>query len=125
MRNKLFFAVAATLMSTSVYAHDVTFEAMDNNGDKKISKDEFHGNAIGRSTYSDYDLNGDGSLTKEEFGETGYDEGLFDDWDANDDDELNHYEYHGGTFHYHDDNEDGYWQEDEWENAASDGVWDI
>lgn len=125
MRNKLFLVIAATLVSTSLYAKDVTFDSMDDNGDGKISKDEFHGNIADAGTFSQYDKDGDGSLTIDEFFHTGYDNGLYGDWDANNDDQLDAYEWGKGSFDYYDDDEDGQWNTDEWDAADKDGFWDL
>ncbi|MBS3805683.1 MAG: EF-hand domain-containing protein, partial [Oleiphilaceae bacterium] len=104
MRNTLFLVIAASLMSTSLCAQDISFDSMDSNGDGKVTQDEYHGRISDWGTYSEFDKDGDGYLTSEEFAETNYDSQLYDDWDVNNDGQLDKYEYYEGVFEYYDEN---------------------
>ena len=75
MRNKLYVAIAATLMSTSCFAMD--FNTADENRDGKIPKDEFYGTLSAAGTYSYFDLNRKFYLEKSEFRETDHAYGLY------------------------------------------------
>lgn len=125
MRNKLFLVIAASLVSSSAYAMDSKFSDMDSNDDGKVTKDEFHGTVSDAGIYPAVDLDGDGYLTTTEYAETGFDDGLYDDWDVNNDDQLDENEYYDGTFSYYDENEDGHWNNGEWDDAGENGFWDM
>lgn len=125
MRNKLFLTIAASLVSASLYATDVTLPTMDANGEAQITKDEFHGNISDAGIYSRFDTDQDGELTKAEFNETGLDEGLYDGWDVNQDDRLDDIEFSDGTFANYDENEDGHWNNGERDDAGEAGFWEF
>jgi hypothetical protein len=91
MRNKLYLAIAATLISTSLFAMD--FTTAGENGDGKISKDEFYGTLSDAGSYSNFDLDSNYYLMKSEFRVPDHDYGLFNGWDFNKDDRLDEGEY--------------------------------
>lgn len=125
MRNKVFFMITAFLVSSSLYAVDCNFENMDANDDGKVSEGEFLDKISDLGTHSDLDLDNDGYLDKDEFRETDFDYGLYSSWDSDDDDLLDDDEFYGGLFYNYDWNEDGYWDEDEWDDAVDGDFWDF
>lgn len=49
----------------------------------------------------------------------------FGDWDLNDDKNLDEDEFNDGWFNAFDDNENGHWDGDEWDDAGDAGLFDI
>ncbi len=125
MRNKLFLLISASLVSTSLYAMDCNFDNTDTNRDGKITKDEFHNSVSDSGKYWNYDTNKDGSLDEDEFRETNLNEAWYNDWDVNNDNLLDENEFSDGLFTSFDDNEDGHWDGNEWDDAGDEGLWDI
>lgn len=125
MRNKLFLTIAASLVSASLFAGDVTFDTMDANQDGNVTNDEFRDNISDAGVYADFDLDKDGYLTKDEFQQTGFDDELYDGWDVNKDDRLDDNEFSDGAFFNYDEDEDGHWNNGEWDDAGDAGFWDI
>jgi hypothetical protein len=88
---------------------DQTFNALDHNRDRRISRNEWH---FDSETFRRIDANGDNSLSRAEFlqGDEDDDRGdLFDDLDANNNGRVERGEWHGSTpaFNRLDRNRDG------------------
>jgi len=97
----------------------------DENCDGKISKDTFYSTLSDAGTFSDFDLDRNSHLVKSEFRETDHDYGLLNVWDFQKDDRLDESEYSDGLFSNYDGNEDGHWDNNEWDAAGEAGFWDM
>lgn len=120
MRKQL---ILATALLMSVSPAMASFATMDDNGDDKISKDEYYGSITDAGTYSDWDLNSDGLIDEDEFGELGYDWD-YDTWDADTNGYVDSGEFYDGYYATYDANEDGHWQNGEWDDAGEAGLFD-
>jgi Ca2+-binding EF-hand superfamily protein len=73
MRNPIPVFVASVLAITAVMADDkekgeeVTFKALDRDGDQRLSKTEATGDQMVKDHFSMIDADGDGYLTKREY----------------------------------------------------------
>ena len=101
-----------------------TFESMDTNDDRSISKDEYYGSIADMGTYSDFDHDSDGLVDEDEFNEAGF-TGDFGRWDANNDSYLDSDELYEGVFDNYDANNDDLWDQDEWDDAGDSGLFDV
>lgn len=101
-----------------------TFETMDTNEDRSISKDEYYGSIADMGVYSDFDYDSNGLIDETEFDESTFD-GDFDTWDANNDSYLDSDELYDGVFDNYDANNDDIWTQDEWDDANESGLFDV
>ncbi|MGB7755899.1 MAG: hypothetical protein WBL23_07525 [Salinisphaera sp.] len=97
----------------------------DHNSDGYVSTDEFYGTVGDNGYYADWDTDGNGLLDQDEFNNLGVDDVGFDDWDTDDDGYLDSGEVYDGYYSYYDANEDGHWNNGEWDDAGEDGFFDI
>jgi len=119
MNKKLLLGITLALSTTVAFA--ASFENHDNNGDGKLTADEFYGSVSDIGIYSDWDTSGDGLIDENEWTTLGwgYD---YNTWDANRDGWLNSGEFYDGTYNTYDANEDGYWDNVEWDDAGKAGL---
>lgn len=128
MRKHIVLGIALALSSTAALAASPTFNTLDSDGNGDISKDEFYGSVGDWGTYSDWDTTGDGLIDADEFGvltsswDVDWD---YDPWDADGDGYLDSGEFYDGIYTTYDLNEDGHWQNGEWDDAGEAGLWDI
>lgn len=115
-------ALTLSLASGLTFAQGV-FERHDNDGDGKLSKDEFYGVARDAGIFADYDANRDLRLDENEFGDIGID-GDFDTWDADNSGYLDTNEFYDSTYTVYDYDNDGYWDSSEWSDADDIGLFD-
>lgn len=101
-----------------------TFESMDTNEDRSITKDEYYGSISDMGTYADFDYDSDGLIDEDEFNELGND-GDFDTWDANNDNWLDSGEFYDGVFDNYDANNDDAWDNNEYDDAGESGWFDV
>ena len=121
MRYPVISTVTLSLLASLAYAGgDQSFGSVDADNSGTVTKDEFYGSVGDLGTYSNWDNNGDGLINEEEFSEIGVNEN-FADWDANNDDYLDADEFYEGTYITFDENEDGHWQDNEWDDAGDAG----
>ncbi|HET6628882.1 MAG TPA: hypothetical protein VFG91_03815 [Woeseiaceae bacterium] len=126
MKRHLTFAIGTLLAGTLAFA-DVTFESFetaDTNNDGEISKDEFYGLVSDAGIYADWDWDSDGFIDEDEFEEIGLGDD-FDDWDLDDDSYLDSDEFYDGYFTYFDEDEDGHWDNLDWDDAGEAGLFDV
>ena len=126
MRICIIFATTV-LFTGAIASADETFESFetadtDDNG--SISKDEFYGLVSDAGIYSDWDYDADGFIEEDEYNEIGLDED-FGAWDVNDDTYLDTDEFYDGYFTTFDEDEDGHWDDLEWDDAGDAGLFDI
>lgn len=114
----------ALLLTGSLAIGQTTFQAQDENGDGKISKDEYYGLASDMGIYADHDANDDGLIETNEFDEIGWDYD-YDAWDLNEDSYLDSGEFYDGYFGEFDEDENGHWDNGEWDDAGDGGLFDI
>ena len=111
-------------LALAALAQTSQFDDIDHDHDNRITLDEWHGGTADRGIFSDRDGNDDLRLDENEFDALGFDDD-FDEWDTNGDDYLNDNEYYDGAFNYFDEDEDGHWDGDEWDDAGDRGFWDV
>jgi hypothetical protein len=111
-------------LGAAAFGQTRQFDDFDKNGDDRITLDEWHGGIAGAGVFSGRDVNDDRRLDENEFGALDFDE-EFDAWDANDDDYLDDDEYYDGAFDYFDEDENGHWDGNEWDDAGDRGFWDV
>ena len=126
MRTWIIFATSV-LLTGAIASADETFESFetaDTDGNGSISKDEFYGLVSDAGIYSDWDYDADGFIEEDEFNEIGLDED-FGVWDVNDDTYLDTDEFYDGYFTTFDEDEDGHWNDLEWDDAGDAGLFDV
>lgn len=116
--------VTVIVLASGLAFGETSFDSYDTNNDDQLTKDEFYGLTSDVGIYSDWDTNGDGVVDETEFNEIGIDAD-FDTWDANGDGTLGEDEVYDGTFEYYDENEDGHWDGNEWDDAGDAGWLDV
>ena len=114
----------ALSVGTTAFGQTREFDDFDSNHDDRITLDEWHGGTADLRIFADRDGNDDRRLDANEFDALGYDED-FDEWDANDDDYIDEDEYYDGAFGLFDEDENGHWEGDEWDDAGDRGFWDV
>ena len=70
-------------------------------------------------------LDDDGLIEITEFGQTDFDSTWYGDWDLNDDDFVDSGEFYDGFFGAYDADEDGHWDNAEWDDAGEVGLFDV
>ena len=126
MRIRAFLATSIILAGGAALA-DKSFESFDTadtNNDGEISKDEFYGLVSDAGIYADWDADSDGFIEEEEFNELGLDDD-FDSWDADENSYLDTNEFYDGYFTAFDEDEDGHWNNYEWDDAGDGGLFDV
>lgn len=118
------FALAGDARDATGDTKGVSFESMDTNENREISKDEYYGSIADMGTYSDFDWNSDGLIEENEFSEIDVD-GDFDAWDANNDDYLDSGEFYDGVFDQYDADNNDIWDNNEWDDVGDVGVFDV
>ena len=116
--------ITTWVLTGSLALAQTNFQAQDENGDGKISKDEYYGLASDAGVYSDYDADGDGFIEMSEFDEAGWDYD-YDAWDTDDDSYLDTGEFYDGYFAEFDEDESGHWDNGEWDDAGEGGLFDF
>lgn len=115
------------LMAGGMASADVTFESFetaDTNNDKQVSKDEFYGLVSDAGIFADWDYDADGFIEENEYADIGLDSD-FDSWDADNDNYLGADEFYEGYFSAFDEDEDGHWDDYEWDDAGDAGLFDV
>lgn len=115
---------AATPFSIAQWDSASAFEAYDTDSSGAVEKSEFLGAIAGISTFRQWDEDGDGKLSEDEFRDVGLD-GEFRDWDTDSDTYLDDDEFNLGTFETFDEDGSGNWQAGEWNNADDAGLLDL
>lgn len=131
MRNRLYIAIAASLISAPLFAAGIHG---DMDGDGLLNDAEFTAYTSENGVYADFDANGDGFIDEDEFDAIEFkdDDDSYearaeldvDTWDADDDDRLNETEFNTMVFSTFDENEDGHWDDDERDDADDAGMFD-
>lgn len=125
MKNPINLTLALVLSLTGMAAcADSSRNAYDLNRDGIYSGDEFTSYVDKAGIFTNRDLNKDGLLDEKEYNELGLDED-FQTWDRDKDSYLSASEFNDGTFKAFDDNEDGHWDGDEWDDAGDAGLFDV
>lgn len=123
MPNRIALVAAISLFSSAALAGG-SFSANDQDNNGKLSQDEYYGAVSDVGTYSDWDTDSDGLLTEDEYDEIGLDYD-FADWDSDDNNYLDAGEVYGGYYEAYDENENGHWENGEWDDAGDSGLWDV
>ena len=126
MRKWVIFATSI-LFAGGIASADQTFESFDTadtNNDGSVSKDEFYGLVSDAGIYSDWDYDSDGFIDENEYGDIGLDED-FDALDADDNAYVDSGELYDGYFSLYDEDEDGHWNDLEWDDAGDAGLFDL
>lgn len=116
-------AVAFSLVASAALAAG-DFATHDTDGDGVLSDNEFYDYVGDAGAFSQWDANNDGFLDESEFNEAGIGED-FNAWDANNDQYLGASEFYENTYDTFDENENGQWEEDEWDDAGDSGWLDV
>ena len=119
---KTLLAMVCALSSHSVLSDGMS--QYDADGDGALSRDEFHGTVRESRVPSAWDNNEDGRLDASEWEGT-ESEDDFLSWDKDFDGHVDSDEYHNHRFDDYDQDQDGYWNDDEWDDAADDAFWDV
>ena len=105
--------------------YDTSYGWVDSDNDELINEEEWDegfNNLFGdygtEEDFTEYDVNNDGSLDEDEWFQGWGDSDWFNDFDANDDSYVDNNEWETGLFDNWDENDDGSWNEDEY-NAYS------
>ena len=103
------------------------FADLDANADDRVTQEEFRGYAQEQGFFERWDEDRDGLIGQDEFDGIGFDQevGEFEAWDEDGNGSLSNDEFWGSFFGAFDDNEDGHWDGDEWDDAGDAGFWDI
>ena len=103
------------------------FTDVDANGDDRVTQEELRAHARERGVFERWDENSDGSFGEDEFGAIGFDAdvGDFETWDEDGNGSAGAEEFFRSLFGAFDDNEDGHWDGDEWDDAGDSGLFDI
>ncbi len=112
----------AILVFTGSQAFAGTFDTVDADNNGQLSKSELRSHMD--SNYSNWDQDENGKLDESEFGEIGIHDD-FNSWDADHDNYLDNGEIGDGVFSRFDDDENGHWDGDEWDDAGDAGLWDV
>ena len=120
LTTSVMFAAGAALADQTFES----FDTADTNGDGEISKDEFYGLVSDAGIYADWDADSDGFIEEEEFNEIGLDDD-FDTWDADENSYLDTNEFYEGYFTAFDEDENGHWNNYEWDDAGDGGLFDV
>lgn len=126
MRKWVIFATSI-LFAGGIASADQTFESFDTadtNNDGSVSKDEFYGLVSDAGIYSDWDYDSDGFIDENEYSDLGLNED-FDVLDADDNSYVDSDEFYDGYFSLFDENEDGHWNDLEWDDAGDAGLFDV
>ncbi|TPW29322.1 penta-EF hand family protein [Pararhizobium mangrovi] len=124
MKKALIIAVATTLALGATPSLAKSFSAQDADGNGQISRDEFYSSAADNGTFSDWDTTNDGLIDENEFGALDRD-WSFADWDTDGNDYLDSGEFYDGYYASYDANEDGHWDNGEWDDAGENGLFDF
>jgi hypothetical protein len=103
------------------------FSFRDDNNDGIVTRDEFNRRVGDVGVFGKWDADRSGMIDEREFNEIGFDEGFgdFDTWDVDDNRYLNETELNDGIYKGFDENENGHWDGNEWDDAGDAGFWDI
>lgn len=123
MKLRITSFIALSLASTMALAASGS-SVQDANSDGNISKDEFFGSMSDVGVYSDWDSDNDGLLTEDEFNELDWDYD-FATWDADSNTYLDAGEFYDGYYNSYDEDENGHWDENEWDDAGDGGLFDV
>ena len=123
MRKPVALGVALALLGAPAFAQ-TTFESQDTDGDGSISKDEYYGVVGDAGVYADLDYDSDGFIDENEFEGIGLDDD-YETWDLDNDDYVDSTEFYEGYFGYYDEDEDGHWNNGEWDDAGEAGIFDF
>lgn len=123
MFQRISLATALLFVSGMTFAAG-TFDANDANKDGMLSDDEYYGYLSDVDLYAEQDTDRDGLLSEDEFGVNGFDVD-FETWDGDGDGYLSDSEFYEGTFNYFDEDENGHWDGNEWDDAGDAGWLDV
>ncbi|HET6632286.1 MAG TPA: hypothetical protein VFG73_06205 [Rhodanobacteraceae bacterium] len=109
----------------TVMSHPVgTFASYDDNGDGKITKDEFYGSIADDGIYADWDANHDGLIEQSEWDNDFDWDFTFVTWDVDGDGYVGSGEFYDSLFNSYDINDDGFWENGEWHEYYDAGLYD-
>jgi Ca2+-binding EF-hand superfamily protein len=100
---------------------------LDADGDGRVTQQEFQTYARQQAVFDRWDEDRDGSLGRGEFDAIGFDRetGDFAAWDEDGDGSLDADEFFRSFFRSFDDNEDGHWDDGDWDDAGDSGLFDV
>lgn len=123
MRKPILLAVALSFASAGVYANP-SFDRADTDSNGKLSQSEYKSAVKDSSSYSSWDSDKDGRISSKEFDVIGIDD-TFTIWDADNNEYLDLNEIQDGAWTYYDEDENGHWDDGEWDDAGDAGFWDV
>lgn len=123
MKKPVLFAIALSFASAGAYA-STSFETADTDNNGKLSQAEYKSAVKDSSVYLQWDADNDGRISSVEFEEVGIDD-TFTLWDADNDEYLDLNEVYEGSWSYYDEDENGHWDNGEWDDAGDAGFWDV
>jgi hypothetical protein len=134
MKLRTLFPLVIALTTTGVYAqNDIetqshlgkhNFDGYDSDKNGSLSREEFDKAIETVTIYENYDADKDGRISNDEYAGIGVEDNM-EIWDIDGDGYLDSDEFYDGTFTSFDDNEDGHWDGDEWDDAGDAGLLDV
>ncbi|GAB3032899.1 hypothetical protein [Bowmanella dokdonensis] len=122
---KLRFPLLMVLpLVSSMALAGTTFNQADMNDDGKVTRTEFRSTVGDADFAADWDDDDDGRIDTMEYEAIGL-EDEFDEWDRDTNDYLSDNELYDGVYSSYDEDENGHWDGDEWDDAGDDGWFDI
>ena len=117
--------VYAQTATTAQTATDFSFR--DDNNDGIVTRNEFDKRVGDGGFFGKWDTDDSGLIDEREYNGIGFDEGFgdFDAWDVDDSRYLDERELNDGIYKGFDENENGHWDANEWDDAGDAGFWDI
>lgn len=124
MMNRITLTGAALAVLGTVAWAGGDLKGMDEDGDGRISRNEYESHVSEINVLESRDTNTDGIIDESEYDVIGFDAD-FDAWDVNEDSYLDRDEFRDGIFSTYDANNDGYWESDEFDDVNEAGIFDI
>jgi hypothetical protein len=116
--------LAAGFAMASSLAVAADFGKFDANADGILDTNEYYGYVSDAGMYSGWNADNNGLIEENEFGKMGVDN-KFSDWDEDTNGCLDTTEVYDGLYSSYDENENGHWDNGEWDDAGDSGLFDL